>query len=137
MQIQCKLLFDKETQNFTVNMPEKGLRFNANKPRFDLVDASATEGLARVLTFGASKYSPNNWRNGLSFTETIGSLERHVAAIKRGEFVDSESGEQHIDHVQCNAMFLSFFMKHPDLYERFNDIWTPKSLGLKQSPEKE
>jgi hypothetical protein len=116
-------------------MTEKGLRYNANKPRMDFIDADAAIGLARVLTFGANKYSPNNWRNGLSFTETIGSLERHIAAIKRGELVDSESGEHHIDHVQCNAMFLSFFMKHPELYERFNDIWTPSSLGLKHNPE--
>ena len=113
----------------------KGLRFNNGKARFDLIDADASHGLARVLTFGATKYSPNNWRNGLSFTETIGSLERHVAAIKRGELIDPESGEQHIDHVQCNAMFLSFFMKHPEIYEKYNDIWTISNLGLKPNPE--
>lgn len=90
---------------------ETGSRFNANKTMVQLVDPLAVEGLARVLTKGAIKYGENNWRKGLSWMETIGSLERHLLAIKRGEVTDPETGEQHIDHLGCNWMFLSNFMK--------------------------
>lgn len=88
----------------------------------DLLDWDALEGIAHVLTFGARKYVSNNWRGGISYSRIISSLLRHLAAIQRGEDVDPESGLPHIDHVGCNAMFLSFFMKHrPEL----DDRWKP------------
>ena len=107
----------------------KGLRYNNNKPRLDLLDAQALEGLAQVLTFGAQKYAAHNWRKGLSVSETIGSMLRHIAAIQRGEDVDPESGKPHIDHVGCNWMFLSNFFKNPELYEAFDDRWKPKNAN--------
>lgn len=90
---------------------DAGLRYNKDKPPLDLVDSLAVTGVARVLAHGAAKYSAHNWRKGLSWSETIASLERHLAEIKRGEIFDKESGEQHIDHLGCNWMFLSNFMK--------------------------
>lgn len=108
------------------NQPEKGMRFNQDKPRMDLVDADALQGLAEVLTFGAKKYAAHNWRQGLSVSETLGSMLRHIAAIQRGEDLDPESGKPHIDHIGCNWMFLSNFFKHPELYAKFDDRWKPK-----------
>jgi len=105
--------------------PEKGMRFNEAKARMDLIDADALQGLAEVLTFGAKKYAAHNWRNGLSYSETLGSMLRHIAAIQRGEDIDPESGKPHIDHIGCNWMFLSNFTKHPEMYTGFNDIWKP------------
>lgn len=103
----------------------RGMRFNESKPRMDLLDADALQGLAEVLTFGANKYSAHNWRKGLSVSETLASMLRHVAAIQRGEDIDLESGKPHIDHVGCNWMFLSNFFKHPELYQQFDDRWKP------------
>lgn len=108
----------------------KGDRFNAGKPRMDLIDAQALEGLAHVLTFGAQKYAAHNWRKGLSFSETLGSMLRHIAAIQRGEMIDPESGQLHIDHIGCNWMFLSNFMKN-ERYNKFNDIWKPDEVYQK------
>lgn len=102
--------------------PEGGIRANEGKPRFSLISPYAAEGLAKVLTYGAAKYEPHNWKKGLSFEETIDSLMRHLTAIQRGELIDPETGLMHIDHVQCNAMFLSHFMHNPAQYEKFNDI---------------
>lgn len=102
----------------------RGSRFNNGKPRYDLIDAKAMEGLARVLTKGAVKYAAHNWRAGLPYTETIASMLRHIMAIQRGEDVDPETGEMHADHVQCNAMFLSNMMKtRPDM----DDRWKPNA----------
>lgn len=89
----------------------KGDRYNEGKPRMSLVSPYAHEGLARVLTYGAKKYAAWNWTKGLSWGETIDSLERHLAEFKKGVWLDPESGLPHIDHALCNAMFLSHFEK--------------------------
>lgn len=98
-----------------------GLKFDQDKPRMDLLDAAALEGLAQVLTFGANKYAAHNWRNGLAYSRLIAAMLRHLFAIQRGERVDPESGLPHIDHVGCCWMFLSNQMKTrpdmDDLYE--------------------
>ena len=85
------------------------MRFNDKKPRMSLIDADAMEGLAKVLTFGAEKYDAHNWRKGLFYSNLLDSMLRHVAAIQRGEDYDLESGQLHVDHIMCNAMFLSHY----------------------------
>lgn len=90
---------------------DKGLRYNAGKPRMSLRSPWADEGLAHVLTYGASKYALWNWAKGLSWGETLDSLERHLSAFKKGEELDEESGLPHIDHVAFNVMALSHFQK--------------------------
>lgn len=87
------------------------------------MDAEAITELAEVLTFGAKKYAAHNWRKGLSFEETISSMERHIASIKKGEWSDQESLRLHAAHVMCNAMFLTYFMLHARSYEKFNDLY--------------
>ena len=113
----------------TRNMPENtwtaptGMKFDQEKPRVDLLDPLALEGLAKVLTFGAKKYAAHNWRKGIANTRLIAAMLRHLFAIMRGEYVDPESGLPHIDHVGCNWMFLSYNLKRrSDL----NDSWFNK-----------
>lgn len=89
----------------------KGLRFNAGKSRVDLISPVFLKGLADVLTFGAKKYAPHNWRKGLSWTETVASAQRHLLAFLSGEDIDEESGLPHIDMLACNVMFLSAMQK--------------------------
>lgn len=128
----------------TTPVPNKkgGLRYGTDegKPRFSLLSAWAQEGLARISTYGAKKYTKYgqctctlslnhsatcesrkvinsgdwNWAKGLSWAETIDSLERHLNAFKKGEELDDGpggSGLPHIDHLQWNAMALSHFQK--------------------------
>jgi hypothetical protein len=89
-----------------------GVKHDQDKPKFDLLDSDALEGLAKVLTFGANKYAAHNWRSGLSYSRLIAAMLRHVFAILRGEYNDPESGLPHIDHVGCCWMFLSNHMKN-------------------------
>lgn len=98
-----------------------GTKYDQGKPRMDLLDAAALEGLAKVLTFGANKYAADNWRAGIQYSRLISSLLRHLAAIQRGELIDPESGLPHIDHLGCNWMFLSNFMKQQP--EKNNDLY--------------
>jgi hypothetical protein len=100
----------------------KGMKFDTDKPRMDLLDANALEGLAKVLTFGAQKYAANNWRNGIEYSRLTAAILRHLMAIQRGEDIDPESGLPHVDHLGCCWMFLSNLTKtRPDL----DDRWKP------------
>lgn len=87
---------------------DEASRDNAGKPEWDLVDFEALEPMVRVLEFGAKKYAKDNWKKGgkLSTSAMImASLLRHTYAILKGELRDKESGELHIGHIMCNAMF--------------------------------
>ena len=90
-------------------MKDKGLRDNVGKLRYDLLHPSAIKRLVEVLTFGSTKYAERNWEKGMKWTTVIASLKRHLAAIEQGEDYDKESGLLHIDHLQCNAHFLSAY----------------------------
>jgi hypothetical protein len=104
-----------------------GLKFDTEKPRVDLLDPLALEGLAAVLAFGAKKYAANNWRGGISYSRLLGALLRHTFAILRGEDVDQESGLPHVDHLGCCWMFLSNMMKtRKDL----DDRWFPSTRDV-------
>lgn len=105
----------------------KGLRFNSGKLRYDLLHPKALEGITKVLTKGAEKYAPRNWELGMEWTSVIQSLERHLAAFKAGEDYDPETGQLHVDHIQCNAHFLSaYYHIYPKGDDR--DLWFKKPL---------
>ncbi len=89
----------------------EGLRYNSDKPRYDLLHPVAQAGIVSVLTAGANKYAPRNWERGMNWSTVLASLKRHIAAIELGEDYDQETGLLHIDHVQCNAHFLSAYYK--------------------------
>lgn len=100
-----------------------GTKYDQDKPRMDLLDADALEGVAKVLTFGAQKYAAHNWRGGINNSRLLAAMLRHIFAIMRGEYIDPESNLPHVDHVGCCWMFLSNNMKNrPDL----NDLWKPE-----------
>ena len=62
--------------------------------------------LAEVLTFGARKYKPNNWRNCNDTGRYLAAAIRHGRAILENESTDSESGLKHKAHLATNLMFL-------------------------------
>jgi len=110
---------------------EQGLRYNEGKLRFDLLNPYAQEGIVKVLTRGAEKYAPRNWEKGMSWTSVIASLKRHLNAIEKGEDFDPETGLLHIDHVQCNAHFLSAYYKIAPQFDDRGTVTTPKpKIGL-------
>lgn len=97
-----------------------GVKYDQEKPRVDLLDPLALEGMARVLAFGAKKYGDHNWRGGITYSRLVAAAFRHLLAILKGEDLDPESGLPHVDHLGCCWMFLSNTMKtRPDLDDRF------------------
>jgi hypothetical protein len=94
-------------------------KFDAEKPRMELLDPYAIEQLACVLTFGAQKYAPWNWTKGLAFSRLIGAALRHLFAFIKGEDLDPESNLPHLAHAMCCLMFLlSMTKRHPELDDR-------------------
>lgn len=98
----------------------KAERHNNNKTKWSLLSYPALEGLVKVLEFGSKKYSAHNWTKGLLYTEICDSLDRHKVAFLSGEDLDLESGLPHVDHMQCNTMFLAFMFRfQPTFDDRF------------------
>lgn len=96
------------------------MRFNSGKLRMSLVPASYGQYAAKVLEYGAIKYSANNWRKGGNWMEIYESLQRHIDSFREGEDFDPESGLPHLSHAAFNLMVLiEFFDKGLGNDDRF------------------
>lgn len=84
------------------------IKKDQDKIRLDLIPSSGIEGIGRAMTFGAKKYSANNWRAGFDYSRLIGSAMRHLIAWKDGQDKDPESNLSHLDHLgACIVMLIS------------------------------
>lgn len=88
-----------------IHVVSSGMKLDDGKMRYDLIPAIATEGLAAVLTYGAKKYKPNNWRS-VNPERYVAAFERHWQAYISGEMLDAESGLPHLAHCMTNLAFL-------------------------------
>ena len=97
-----------------------GQKFDQDKPRMDLLDPYAMEELAKVLTFGAKKYAPDNWRKGITYARLVAAALRHIFAFMLGQDKDPETELPHPAHAMCCMMFLVWMMKErPNLDDRY------------------
>jgi hypothetical protein len=84
-----------------------GRKFDGGKLRYGLIPPLAQAEMVKVLTFGAEKYEPDNWKKvPESKTRYFDALERHIWAWKMGEQIDPESGIHHLAHAMCCLAFL-------------------------------
>jgi len=88
---------------------EDFMKFDAGKLRYGLIPPSATKALASVLTYGAKKYKPNNWKQADDTDRYVDALYRHLESWRSGEKVDKESGLSHLSHALTNIAFLIHF----------------------------
>jgi hypothetical protein len=106
-----------------------GVKHDGDKPRMDLLDAYALVELSKVLTFGAQKYAPDNWRKGIKKSRLLAALLRHVFAYMGGQNTDEETGLSHIAHAMCCCMFLLWTAKFlPQMDDRFKQITNQGAL---------
>lgn len=70
------------------------------------IPAVSLEGIATILTFGARKYKPNNWRNCTELERYDAAFMRHYFAFIAGEELDADSGYPHLWHALTNLAFL-------------------------------
>jgi hypothetical protein len=77
------------------------------KLAFVRVPPYAHEEIVRILDYGANKHgSAFNWRS-YPIECFLSAIERHMNKIKKGEWLDDESGFSHVSHIACSAMFLA------------------------------
>jgi hypothetical protein len=98
----------------------QGTKHDQGKLPWHLLPTEATEGMLKVLQYGATGkpnkdgthgYGERNWEKGIVFSRLIGSIMRHIWAWWGGEDLDPESGLPHLDHAACNISFLQTFRK--------------------------
>lgn len=83
-------------------------KHDGEKARWDLLPLGAVGQVVDVLTFGAKKYAPDNWRTVPEYRRRYyAAALRHMVAWWRGERVDAESGLPHLAHAACCLLFIA------------------------------
>ena len=84
-----------------------GIKHDQEKDRWDLLPWQATQQIVKVLTYGAQKYTPDNWKQVRdSRIRYFAASMRHIVAWFLGERLDPESGLSHLAHAGCCILFL-------------------------------
>ena len=84
------------------------IKHDEGKSMISLIDPKFIEGLAEVMTQGASKYGRDNWQECTEPHRYLDALLRHTLKYWNGEKVDTESGKSHLYHIAFNAMALDY-----------------------------
>lgn len=104
-------ILEQPMSNFTQeNEKPLGVKFDRNKPMWSLVPPGPMEEVVEVLTYGANKYSPDNWQHvDDPDTRYFNAAMRHIWAWRQGEQFDTESHKSHLAHAVCCLLFLLAF----------------------------
>lgn len=92
----------------------EGKKFDGGKPPLSLVPRELMAQVAQVMSFGASKYGRDNWRNGMDYTRLVSAAMRHITSWNEGEDLDPESGLSHLAHAAAGLGFLLTYLSEPD-----------------------
>lgn len=104
-------------ENESFKLPDKPaevvFKKNAGKSPMSLIPRLALIELAKVLAFGAAKYSRHGWLRmayehpeKVKWSEVVDAGLRHLLAFGDGEDHDPESNLLHTAHAMCNCAFL-------------------------------
>lgn len=86
---------------------EVGVKYDGDKPDYSLLPFHALDEVVKTLTYGARKYSRDNWKKVPHFRRRyLAASLRHVMAYARGEVLDSESGYHHLSHAIVSLMYI-------------------------------
>ncbi len=86
-----------------------GAKRDDRKPRFDLIPFEFLESVAHVLSAGAVKYGPYNWKRGQKdfFLDAWNHALVHLEKFKEGD-----TTEDHLAHLACNVAFMIWAVKN-------------------------
>ena len=92
-----------------------GVKYDQDKPQWTLVPFKALDEVVKVLTIGARKYAPDNWKKVPNARQRyIDAAFRHMSAYASGEKLDAETGKSHLAHaVCCLLLLLAFDIEEP------------------------
>lgn len=125
----------KRTKEEDSQMGKKtAARFSKGKIRHDLIPNWVLDEIAKVYTYGCSKYSEKNYLKGLKWSgDVIGPLKRHLNKWLRGEKIDEESNCHHLALVIWQCMTLMIYEK----YKLGNDDRNPYDMDMLPDGEQE
>ena len=103
----CKRAISRN--NLDTIVVDKFMKFDDGKLKYNLLPPKAFKEMAKVLTYGAKKYKPNNWQHVDDTTRYIDALYRHLEAWRAGDKIDEESKLSHLSHALTNIAFLIHF----------------------------
>jgi len=85
-----------------------GRKSDGGKLQYGLIPPIALRETVKVLTFGAEKYEPDNWRRVPDAQRRyFDAAMRHLWAYQEGEEFDPETGVTHLAHALCCIMFMT------------------------------
>ncbi len=93
------------------------VRDNSEKPRIELISPYALIREGEWMRLSSIKYGENNWKNGMPFVRTMGSLIRHAVYYLLGD-----DKEDHLAAIRTNAGFLIDFEERIKLGELPKDL---------------
>lgn len=95
-------------------LKDTGIKYDGGKSRLDLVPMRALTEVGYVLTAGAERYGPNNWRKVIGWRwRYMGAALRHVAAYLMGKRIDDEGKHTtRRQHLACAITSLMFVLEN-------------------------
>jgi hypothetical protein len=85
------------------------IKYDQDKPRWDLLPYDALEEVVKCYTMGAKKYADENWKTVSPQSRYFAAAMRHLSAWKSGNKTDNESGLNHLAHAIFNLLCLLWF----------------------------
>ncbi len=111
----------------------KGIKYDADKPRYELMPPEVEEEVVKVLTYGAIKYEDNNWKYVEPFYDRYyGAARRHINYYRRDQMIDPENGYHHLAEAICCLLF----MLQRDLESETDEAREKREFFQKESIEK-
>lgn len=81
-----------------------------NNIRYDLIPVQGILEVSKVLTKKLEEHQKNEWKYGISWTEVLSTLKKHLTEFELGHDF-TEEGLLHMAHVASQALILCEFYK--------------------------
>lgn len=86
---------------------KEGIKYDKQKDRWDLLPVEPMRQVVKVLTHGATKYAPDNWKKVEPYRDRYyAACLRHITAWRVGERMDPETKLPHLAHAVCCLIFI-------------------------------
>ena len=111
----CKDYNKWVSRDFLINVSDEpikkaGVKYDNGKPQWSLLPFKALTQVVEVLTYGAKKYAPDNWKKVPNAKQRYTDAGfRHFAAYASGETHDPETGKHHLAHAICCLLYIVAF----------------------------
>lgn len=97
-------IYESNVERPNMENPKEAQAAADGKAPLDYLEPYADEEISWVMKAGANKYGRRNYKHTPTrLTTYIGAMERHLAALKRGEMLDPDDGRHHLAHIGADV----------------------------------